>query len=168
MKLVIPDPNNPNELLTSLGENRVAIDYAVFELEPHEVPDYRKVNAEAVRVFRSAGDSIDIDPEFMESEVIPVDDFMHKGQESYVMKGYQEAFYSSPHSMRNEKTEALMQRVNKELFNNFENVEICSWSTDWSDDYFETGDDSGWGAYWWTVYNKDHDRVVVAAISVED
>ena len=78
---------------------------------------------------------------------------------------YRRAFLYPPHG--NGYTGKDFARVNAALFpNGTEALEVCAWTTDWSD-YFDDGHE-WWGALCLTVYDRSLDRFAVLMASATD
>lgn len=82
-------------------------------------------------------------------------------------QGYAHALSDPPYGARTGQMGKLLEALNTELFSDFQAVEIRQWSTDWADEYFNFGKE-WWGAYWWTVYNKVKNWVIVIGASTTD
>jgi hypothetical protein len=89
--------------------------------------------------------------------------------DGYIVNGYAQAFTNPVHPYKGKKVDMLrfFDEVNEVLFDDFsDDVTILQWSTDWSS-FFEPGKE-WWGAYWWTLYNKSKNQVIVIAASATD
>jgi hypothetical protein len=83
--------------------------------------------------------------------------------------GYKTAFFLPPHVLSGTTDEMvqLFEKINEFVLGNTpEQIDIISWSTDWSN-YFDAGHE-WWGAFFWTIRRADSDQVVVIGASTTD
>ncbi len=87
----------------------------------------------------------------------------------YLADGYAAAFANPPYPMQLDATNLnqLFIQINGSFFGGLiASLEIYDWSGTWSK-YFEAGAE-WWGAYLWTVFNKDtHQLVTIGASSTD-
>lgn len=82
--------------------------------------------------------------------------------------GYCYAFAEPPYNMRSKaKTYHVFWNIDKLLFNIFvDELEIYEWSNDWSN-FFEQ-EKEWWGTFYWTIFNKTKNIMIVIAGSSSD
>lgn len=215
MNLLQSYPQSLQNLFSDFRASGGILDYAIFELNPGEKPDYTSANTQAVHQFSvERGDtqtptyethnmtstSIDIErfmgpyydiaahkliiepPTHMNGTYpaatgqphayfyydLPVtpDHALQLGGHTLPHTGYAYAFSCPPHGAKSVSLGKLMEVMNEILFHSFADVEIREWSTNWSN-YFDPGHE-WWGAFWWTVYDKSANRVIVIGGSTSD
>ncbi len=97
------------------------------------------------------------------SNIVPI------SQGDYIADGYAAAFADPPYNMQLDATNLnqLFFQINDSFFGGLiASLEIYDWSGTWSK-YFEPGAE-WWGAYLWTVLNKDtHQLVTIGASSTD-
>ncbi len=94
---------------------------------------------------------------------------VHISQGDYIVDGYAAAFADPPYNMQLDAVNLnhLFLQINDLLFGgNSSSLEIFDWSGTWSS-YFAAGAE-WWGAYLWTVFNKDTFQFVTIGASTTD
>lgn len=90
--------------------------------------------------------------------------------DDYATDGYAAAFRSPPHGlgMNTETATKLFSELNSLLFGGIDHpaLEIFSWSVDCSN-YFDAGRD-WWGAWFWTLYNRETKQLAAILASTTD
>ncbi len=87
----------------------------------------------------------------------------------FIADGYAAAFADPPYPMKLDAIDLnkLFLQINEMLFGGLSaSLEIFDWSGTWSR-YFEAGAE-WWGAYLWTVFNKDSHQLVTIGASTTD
>jgi hypothetical protein len=83
--------------------------------------------------------------------------------------GYADSFFKTPHGLRasNDEIQSTFAEISGFLFGQFAvPLEIYTWSTDWSN-YFDPGHE-WWGAFLWTVHNREQHLMIGLAASATD
>jgi hypothetical protein len=108
------------------------------------------------------------------------------GGADYTTEGYTDAFFDPPHGLGAKRRgmmplrefygssskpayrddRDLFRDMNVALFNNFADLTVYSWSTDWST-YFDQGKE-WWGAHLWTVANPARNLLIGLGASSTD
>ncbi len=156
-----PAPNKDDPFYSLLAEYPdLDIDYFIVNERYSGYDSHRKALKTA---FSSLSDEWNGDPDKAAGEKTdPAEQFSSDYREGL---NYRKAFLYPPHP--NGYTGKDFVRVNAALFpNGADGLEVCKWTTDWSD-YFDEGRE-WWGTLCLTVYDKTLDRFVVIMASATD
>ncbi|HEX5324292.1 MAG TPA: hypothetical protein VFW40_10935 [Capsulimonadaceae bacterium] len=187
----VAPPQDIHKLLDIFTTAGGVIDFVFFELpNPQSVSDYELHYTAAVSTLEALRKRFTLPPISIQAERaiargISVAEFLgaqydpQKGIKLYgemysytPTDGYAQSFFEPPYAINSTLTQRgwtdqeLFREMNKALFNDFEALSICEWSTDWSS-YFDAGKE-WWGAHLCTVANPTRNLLIGIGASSTD